>query len=42
MSYLPNALALQRNALWERLGLASLVMPALLLIVITKIGRAHV
>ena len=37
MSDLPNALALQRNALWERLGLASLVMPALLLIVITML-----
>ncbi len=37
MSDLPNALALQRNALWERLGLASLIMPALLLIVITML-----
>jgi putative spermidine/putrescine transport system permease protein/spermidine/putrescine transport system permease protein len=37
VTHLPNALALQRNALWERLGLASLVMPALLLIVVTML-----
>lgn len=37
MTDLPNAFALQRNALWERLGLASLIMPALLLIIITML-----
>ena len=34
---LPNALALQRNALWERLGLLGLVAPALLLITVTML-----
>jgi putative spermidine/putrescine transport system permease protein/spermidine/putrescine transport system permease protein len=37
MTALPNALALQRSARWERLGLASLITPALLLIVVTML-----
>ena len=37
MSALPNALELQRSALWERLGLLGLVTPALLLILITML-----
>ena len=37
MTSLPNALALQRSARWERLGLASLITPALLLIVVTML-----
>lgn len=37
MTTLPNALALQRSARWERLGLASLITPALLLIVVTML-----
>ncbi|MEY3611096.1 MAG: hypothetical protein RJB14_818, partial [Pseudomonadota bacterium] len=30
MTALPNALALQRRARWERLGLVSLIAPAFL------------
>jgi putative spermidine/putrescine transport system permease protein/spermidine/putrescine transport system permease protein len=37
MTALLNAAALQRSARWERLGLASLITPALLLIVVTML-----
>ena len=37
MTALPNTRALQRSALWERLGLLGLVAPALLLILVTML-----
>lgn len=37
MTALPNALALQRRARWERLGLVSLIAPAFLLILLTML-----
>lgn len=37
MTPLPNARALQRNAMWERIGLMGLVAPALLLILVTML-----
>ena len=37
MTALPNALALQRSARWERLGMVSLIAPALLVIGLTML-----